>query len=384
MTLTPATWRLISTPPASGAWNMAVDEALLESVGRRASLPVLRLYAWDPPCLSLGYAQPLADVDQDALLGRGWELVRRLTGGRAILHADELTYSVIAPPDEPRLAGDILESYRRLSTAILAALEMLSLPVKSTPSENVPAGQITDPVCFEVPSHYEITVKGKKLVGSAQARRKEGILQHGTLPLGGDLGRITQALAFPDEEARQNAAGRLLERAATVESSLGRPVSWEEAARAFESAFSDLLNIEFQSESLTPEEEIRAGEFVQEKYGSPEWISKKDNMMKPSPKIEHLSWGKLIIAGKTYRDAKLYPGGAREWDWSETGTHHQPGILPADVQELLDNGAEVVILSKGIDELLGTAPETIEMLNGHNIPFHILQTEQAVELYNQL
>ncbi|MDH5647528.1 MAG: Mth938-like domain-containing protein [Candidatus Heimdallarchaeota archaeon] len=106
--------------------------------------------------------------------------------------------------------------------------------------------------------------------------------------------------------------------------------------------------------------------------------------MKPSPKIEHLSWGKLIIAGKTYRDAKLYPGGAREWDWSETGTHHQPGILPADVQELLDNGAEVVILSKGIDELLGTAPETIEMLNGHNIPFHILQTEQAVELYNQL
>jgi len=111
------TWRLLLTPPAPGAWNMAVDEALLESAGRGESLPTLRLYAWAPPCLSLGQAQPFADVDMARLRARGWQAVRRLTGGRAILHTDELTYSVTAPPDEPRVAGTVLESYNRLAQA---------------------------------------------------------------------------------------------------------------------------------------------------------------------------------------------------------------------------------------------------------------------------
>jgi lipoate-protein ligase A len=102
-------WRLLVTPPARGAWNMAVDEAILEAVGRGASLPTLRLYAWEPACLSLGYAQPIGDVDQPRLRARGWDLVRRPTGGRAVLHTDELTYSVIAPPGEPH-SRDCAES----------------------------------------------------------------------------------------------------------------------------------------------------------------------------------------------------------------------------------------------------------------------------------
>ncbi len=89
-------WRLLITPPAHGAWNMAVDEAILEAMGSGKSLPTLRLYAWEPACLSLGYAQPLTDVDMPRLQARGWEMVRRPTGGRAVLHTDELTYSVIA------------------------------------------------------------------------------------------------------------------------------------------------------------------------------------------------------------------------------------------------------------------------------------------------
>ena len=98
-------WRLLITTPARGAWNMAVDESILLHIGRGESLPTLRLYAWTPACLSLGYAQPFADVDVNRLNERGWEVVRRATGGRAILHTDELTYSVIAPSDEPRVAG---------------------------------------------------------------------------------------------------------------------------------------------------------------------------------------------------------------------------------------------------------------------------------------
>src|SRR5512133_1650859 len=109
MTLTPdttaATWRLIRTPAASGPWNMAVDEAILEFAARGEVLPTLRLYAWEPACLSLGYAQPASDVDLEALRSHGWEMVRRPTGGRAILHTDELTYSVSGPQNEPRLTG---------------------------------------------------------------------------------------------------------------------------------------------------------------------------------------------------------------------------------------------------------------------------------------
>jgi lipoate-protein ligase A len=268
------TWRLLLTSPARGAWNMAVDEALLESVGRGASLPALRLYAWQPPCLSLGYAQPFTDVDLPRLKERGWEVVRRPTGGRAILHTDELTYSVIAPPDEPRLAGTLLESYNRLAQALLAALRLLGLPVEMQERSAASQAGNTNPVCFEVPSTYEITVGGKKLVGSAQARRKEGVLQHGSLPLSGDLRRILQVLAFPDEAVRARAAERLLRRAATVESVLGRLVVWEEAAQAFIAAFGDTLDLDLQPRGLTPAEESRLEELVKNKYAHPEWTQR--------------------------------------------------------------------------------------------------------------
>ena len=173
-------WRLLITPPARGAWNMALDESILEHIGRGESVPTLRLYAWDPACLSLGHAQPFADVDTNRLKERGWEVVRRATGGRAILHTDELTYSVIAPNDEPSVAGSVLESYNRLAQALLLAVKNLELPVEMKEGK-ANDNSTPNPVCFEVPSAYEITVDGKKLIGSAQARKKEGVLQHGSL-----------------------------------------------------------------------------------------------------------------------------------------------------------------------------------------------------------
>src|SRR5436190_11272572 len=123
-------WRLLITPPAHGAWNMAVDESILEHIGRGESLPTLRLYAWTPACLSLGHAQPFADVDITRLKQHGWEVVRRVTGGRAILHTDELTYSVIGSANEPVLAGSVLESYNRLAQALLMAVQSLDIPVE--------------------------------------------------------------------------------------------------------------------------------------------------------------------------------------------------------------------------------------------------------------
>lgn len=270
------TWRLLSTPPAHGAWNMAVDEAIFEGVGRGDSQPTLRLYAWEPACLSLGYAQPLEDVDLPRLRAHGWELVRRPTGGRAILHTDELTYSVIAPITEPCVAGTVLESYSRLAAALVEALRLLNLPVEIH-EQKVVNSKTPNPVCFEVPSTSEITVGGKKLVGSAQARRKEGILQHGSLPLTGDLTRILQVLVFPDDESRTRAASRLLERASTVETALGHNVSWNESAQAFATAFRSVLALTLLPGELSPAEKARSGQLISEKYIFSDWNRKQKN-----------------------------------------------------------------------------------------------------------
>jgi lipoate-protein ligase A len=269
-------WRLVKTEPAHGAWNMAVDEAILESIGRGEVPPTLRLYAWEPACLSLGYAQPYADVDKTKLGYYGWDVVRRVTGGRAILHTDELTYSVCGPQDEPRLVGGVFESYRRLSQALLAALLNLGLPAKALPQPQPPnqRDHPKEPVCFEVTSNYEITVNGKKLIGSAQARKRDGVLQHGTLPLYGDISRITQVLAFQDENKRSAATGRLLSRATNIEKSLKRFVSWEEAAQAFVMAFSDTLNLQFEYAELTNFEQARVEQLVNEKYAHPKWTER--------------------------------------------------------------------------------------------------------------
>ena len=107
---------------------------------------------------------------------------------------------------------------------------------------------------------------------------------------------------------------------------------------------------------------------------------------KRSPRIKHVSWGRLEVEGRVepYKDAKLFPGGSREWNWRETGTNHVPGIQQTDVQELLDHGAEIVVLSRGMKECLEVPRETLEFLKGQQIPAHVLPTVDAANLYNQL
>ncbi len=191
-----------------------------------------------------------------------------------MLHTDELTYSVIAPLDEPRMAGTVLETYHRLAQALVEALNLIGSQVEI--NENSASSHFTrsNPVCFEVPSTYEITHGGKKLLGSAQARRKEGVLQHGSLPLSGDLTRILQVLAFPDEKSRARAAEGLMMRAMTVETALHRKVSWDEAARAFVTAFGTVLALDLRPGDLTDEEKKRSEELVRIKYGQPSWTEK--------------------------------------------------------------------------------------------------------------
>lgn len=261
--LQPAEWRLLISPPASGPWNMAVDSAVLEAAASGQARPTLRFYRWSPPCLSLGISQPLEDVDRDALMALKWDIVRRPTGGRAILHTDELTYSVMGPKDEPRLAGGVMRSYRLLSSALFAGLKNLELPVE-VQEENHSGESFKEPICFENPSDYEITFQGKKLLGSAQARKMGGVLQHGTLPLTGDISRITKVLAFSESEARSRAVRRMRERSTTVREVIGREISFQQAWKALQKGFEEQLMITFRRESLSSHELDLARRYHQE------------------------------------------------------------------------------------------------------------------------
>ncbi|HEX9069644.1 MAG TPA: lipoate--protein ligase family protein [Ktedonobacterales bacterium] len=250
----PATWRLIvETDPHDGAWNMAVDETLMEAVAAGASPPVLRCYQWAPPCLSLGKRQPIGTVDLAACQVDGVHIVRRATGGGAILHTDELTYSVAIAPDDPRAAAPMLDAYRRISQGLVAALASLGLTAEMNPF--VAGGpQVSSAACFEAPSAYEITVSGMKLIGSAQARPAGRVLQHGSIPLHGDIGRIARYLAYESPEEREALAAHLRERATTLDAVAGREVTFVECAGAVGVGFTSALRLALAPSALNADE----------------------------------------------------------------------------------------------------------------------------------
>jgi lipoyl(octanoyl) transferase len=270
----PATWRLLfDAHPRPGALNMAIDEALARAVAERRAPPTLRLYGWSPPALTLGRGQPYADADTEALRRAGITLVRRMTGGTAVLNRDELSYTVAVTDREPRLAGSsIAESYRGVSGALLHALARLGLSTAqaSTPpeSEGRPRRDLRSPVCFELPSDYEITVGGRKLFGSSQMRIRGGILQHGSLPLAGDIADISRFLVARPDPARIRSL------ALTLHDALGRWVTWEEAAEAVRDGFRDMLNLDLMPAPLTSEERAEVERLLAEKYGNLEWTER--------------------------------------------------------------------------------------------------------------
>ncbi|MBC7870430.1 MAG: lipoate--protein ligase family protein [Chitinophagaceae bacterium] len=263
-------WHLIYDTPTDGIRNMAVDEAILTSVRTGEAPPTLRLYAWSPPYVSLGYGQSISDVDLERLDTLGWGLVRRMTGGKAILHTDELTYSLALPASDEIAAGGIIESYRRISQALLAGLENLGL--QSQADKKADDVKLTGAVCFESPSHYEITTSGgRKLIGSAQTRRKDGLLQHGTLPLCGDVARICDSLRYPDEQTRDIAKNNVRMRAATLADALGEEVDWHSAAEALAKGFIETFDVDFTVVDLSAAQRATAMQLAADVYRTDAW-----------------------------------------------------------------------------------------------------------------
>ncbi len=274
-----ARWRLIlETEPRSGPANMAVDEAIALACAAGEAPPTLRFYRWEPPAVSLGRHQPVNEIDMAAVDRLGYDVVRRTTGGRAILHTDELTYSVAAPADEPRMAGGVMDAYLRLSNGLLAGLHRLGVAADKA-GGHVRAGRDVSAACFEVPSAYEITVGGRKLMGSAQSRRRGHVLQHGSLPLVGEITRLVTVLALP-EGVRERLAAQLSQRACTLAQALGVAedsplVDFQHVAQVLAEGFAETLNLELVPGDLTPGELRRAGELIREKFANPAWTESR-------------------------------------------------------------------------------------------------------------
>lgn len=238
---------MLNTGLGDGAYNMALDQALVLSVGSGASLPIIRFFGWDPPAVSLGYNQKIMDLDAEACRRAGFDIVRRPTGGRAVIHQDEFTYSVIAPEDDPVIGGTIMEAYARIAQGLLAGLKILGVDAEMVRSEAPDVPAAASALCFAAAGRYEITAGGKKLVGSAQRRMNGVILQQGSL-----LMNCGQEHKFFSRDPREVRAGTLRE-------ILGRAPAFDEVATAMEHGFRRSWGIELAPGELTRDEENTAG-----------------------------------------------------------------------------------------------------------------------------
>ena len=258
-------FRLLVTEPLDGAANMALDEALLLSRLRHGGPPTLRFFAWAPPTISLGYGQRLdgrIDVTEARALGIG--LVRRQTGGSAILHEGpdlEITYSVVAAAGDFEGAGELLETYRWIGAGLQAGLEALGAPVEMVPVQ--PSDPAAMPAfCFARTGSFELEVEGKKLVGSAQRRQGAAFLQHGAIMLGAEPARLRRV--FPGERDP-------LEGMTTLEATLGRRPSFDDAVAALTVGFRQAHGLALEPGGLSAGETELAESLSRDKYGTHDW-----------------------------------------------------------------------------------------------------------------
>lgn len=267
----PLQWRVVVSEPCSGARNMAVDEAIFRARAEGAVSPTLRLYRWSPPTVSLGRFQELDErIDVAAIDRLGYGLVRRPTGGRAILHADELTYSVAVREEDIEGGGALMSSYREISRGIEAGLGLFGMETAlgTEPGEK---RESLPTICFAKAARCDLVSGGRKVVGSAQTRSKGAILQHGSIPLTIDLGELLEVLPGRPGEEHEARRRKVAAAAVGVNELVGWPVTTEQLQAAIRMGFETALGVRLVESGLTEQELQWAHELEAEKYGSDEW-----------------------------------------------------------------------------------------------------------------
>jgi lipoate-protein ligase A len=249
---------------------MAVDEALLDRVAAKTSPPTLRFYRWSPACLSLGYFQPVEVVDEPACRALGVDVVRRPTGGRAILHDAELTYSLTMPAAVLGREAGILPSYHRISRALQAGLRALGVVTAMAPESAAPSLAERGPACFDRPSAHEILLDGKKLVGSAQVRRGAAILQHGSILIEPRIERMVGCFR-PIGDVSVEKAQLTASIAGLADAGIHDP---EAVALAIAAAVGNEFNARLSPGKLLESETALAHQYVKDKYSTDGWTTR--------------------------------------------------------------------------------------------------------------
>lgn len=267
-------WRILTdslrAQGRSGAWNMAVDEAILAGVEAGESPPTLRVYGWSPACISLGHSQRAArELDSDRVRASGYDVVVRATGGRAVLHIGELTYSIIASPESEKWCANQALSYRTISQAVAQALAEEGFGVsldRGYPVEKPRELRAMTP-CFSSTARSEVVWGDRKVVGSAQRRLRGAFLQHGSILVSRDHRKMVDCLNL-DADKRGRYLDLLDRNAVSLEEALGRSLVWSDLAEGFEKRFAAALGIDAEHAALSPGEAARAEGLAAEKAGA--------------------------------------------------------------------------------------------------------------------
>ena len=279
--------RLLELADADGAWNMALDEALLDGAAAGRSPMTLRFYGWTRPCVSLGCVQSVADLDLDAVGQAGLPVVRRASGGTAVLHENAIGFSLAIPADSPLAVRDIVESYRVLGEPVHRALLALGVEGRLVPPAEAHRGGrptgLGSSACFASLAPYEVTRDGRKVVGTSQIRRRGAILHHVMIPLAFDAPRLAGFLAVESDDERRELTAYLEARIGAI--GPNPPVSpsprgkggeiGEVLVAALISALAEMLDLAPVPGTLTPDEAVAAERLLATKYASDEWTYRR-------------------------------------------------------------------------------------------------------------
>ncbi|HLX58857.1 MAG TPA: biotin/lipoate A/B protein ligase family protein [Ktedonobacteraceae bacterium] len=271
----PEPYRFLNTHVQNAAMNMAIDEAVLLHHLRGEAPPTLRVFRWSSPSISLGRFQSVErEILRDLCVHQGVELVRRPTGGRAVYHCDEFTYSIVIGKRYGVPSG-IVAAYAYLAQGLLAALNLLGIHAELS-DERV--SKNPSAACFASSTQADLTSGGFKLIGSAQVWKDDALLQQGSLPMDDRSAEFFAMLRFSDQAAREEALAAYREKTTPLHT-FAPQVAWDDVARAFRDGFSAALQNEFVEGELSASEWELARHLEQEKYRKLEWRKERVNLI---------------------------------------------------------------------------------------------------------
>ncbi|HWR28060.1 MAG TPA: biotin/lipoate A/B protein ligase family protein [Candidatus Thermoplasmatota archaeon] len=250
-------WRLLQTGFKNAYSNMAIDKAILVVNSEGNVPPTVRFYGWSPPAISIGYFQSLTEeIDIQACERFGIDYVRRITGGGAVFHEKELTYSIVVAESHPAIPKNILKSYGRICGAVMKGLLQLGIESEYAPINDIVTG-------------------GRKISGNAQTRKFETVLQHGTVLMDVDVDTMFSLLKVPNEKIKDKLIADVKQRVTSMKHILGKEIGFQEVARAMKIGFEEEFNVELIEGTLSKEERGLAIQFEEESFSTKEWNQRR-------------------------------------------------------------------------------------------------------------